>query len=134
MRPTCETCRHYQYTPGDTVTGDVNGQSVPIAIGMCRVNPPMAGSNRLALWALTRPIDWCGAFEPREGAAPTDALDRMANALAPFLNIAQAIGDEGDDAVVLVDLEGPNGEDLNLSASAFQDLDAAWRALARERA
>lgn len=93
----------------------------------CREKPPavMTGSGIETRWPIVRSDDWCGEHQP---AKPDTAasLSLMADAIAPFLLVANAAAEESGELLISTDLTDGEGEPLNLSSADFLRLADAY--------
>ena len=117
----CETCRFWD--------NSVTAVSVEDS-GRCVVRAPTlpAYSTGIGAWPFTSADDHCGehqAVKPDVVAS----LNLMAEAIAPFLAVANAASDETDmgaDTMVQLDLADENGDPIDLEIADFLRLADAF--------
>lgn len=98
----------------------------------CRVRAPVVLSDSEVGVTTARRLvdldDWCGEHQPVKPDAAA-SLSLMAEAIAPFLLVANAAVEESGELLISTDLTDGEGEPLNLSSADFIRLaDAYFRA------
>lgn len=91
----------------------------------CVARPPAVRDHGSSYWPRVAAHNWCGEHQPAKPDAAAN-LALMAEAIAPFVAVANAAAQETGELLITTDLTDDEGEPLNLSSSDFLRLADAY--------